>query len=113
MSNAFTVEPCEGVVMIRAGGAVIAETTAALILRESDRAPVYYLPREDAGTEFLDSSAIRTTCPHKGAATHYDLVLKSGTISDAAWSYLSPVAGAEAIAGYVAFYPDKVTVSAG
>lgn len=111
MSKIFTVEPVEGTVSIRAGGAVIAETTDAVVLKEGDYAPVYYLPRDDAGIEFLDVSETKTVCPHKGTATHFDLVVKSGSIADAAWSYETPIAGAEAIAGRIAYYADKVTVS--
>lgn len=113
MSDKFTVEPYEGTVSVRAGGAVIAETTGAVVLREGDYPPVFYLPREDAGIAFLDRSEKVTRCPHKGEATHFHLVVKSGTIEDAAWSYEDPIAAAEAIAGRIAFYTDKVTVSAG
>jgi uncharacterized protein (DUF427 family) len=60
--------------------------------------------------EFLDLSDKRTTCPHKGVATHYHIAARSGPIRDAAWSYETPIAGAEAISGYVAFYQDKATV---
>lgn len=111
MSKAFTIEPYTGTVSVRAGDAIIAETTGALILREGAYAPVYYFPREDAGMEFMDPSPKRTTCPHKGEAVHYHLALISGTIEDAAWSYEAPIVGAEGIAGRIAFYPDKVTVS--
>ncbi|MEM6623798.1 MAG: DUF427 domain-containing protein [Pseudomonadota bacterium] len=107
---AFTIEPVHGTVVARADGMVVSETSAAVVLREGDYDPVYYFPRDDAGMEFLDRSAKVTNCPHKGQATHFDMSLASGTISNAAWSYETPVAGAEAIAGRIAFYPDKVTV---
>ncbi len=112
MSEKFTITPAAGVHVMRAGGAVIAETSRALILHEVGLEPVVYFPREDAGMEFLDPSDTRTTCPHKGEATHYHIAAKSGPIRDAAWSYETPVAGAEAIAGYVAFYDEKATVEA-
>ena len=64
------------------------------------------------GMEFLDPSDTRTTCPHKGEATHYHIAANSGPIRDAAWSYETPVAGAEAIAGFVAFYGEKATIEA-
>lgn len=110
MSEKFTIAPARGVYAARAGGAVFAETSRALVLTEQGHDPVVYFPREDAGMEFLDPSDTRTTCPHKGVATHYHMAAKSGRIPDVAWSYETPVPGAEAIAGYVAFYPDKVTV---
>ena len=112
MSEKFTIAPATGVHVVRAGGAVIAETSRALILREAGYDPVVYFPREDAGMEFLDPSDTRTTCPHKGEAAHYHIAAKSGPIRDAAWSYEAPVAGAGAIAGYVAFHGEKATVEA-
>jgi uncharacterized protein (DUF427 family) len=112
MSEKFTITPATGVYVVRAGGAVIAETSRALILREAGCEPVAYFPREDAGMEFLDPSDTRTTCPHKGEATHYHIAAKSGPITDAAWSYEAPLAGAGAIAGYLAFYGEKATVEA-
>jgi uncharacterized protein (DUF427 family) len=112
MSEKFTITPAAGVYVVRAGGAIIAETSRALILHEEGYEPVVYFPREDGGIEFLDPSDKRTICPHKGEATHYHFAAKSGPISDAAWSYETPLAGAEAIAGYLAFYDDKATVEA-
>ncbi len=112
MSEKFTVAPATGVYVVRAGGAVIAETSRALLLHEAGCDPVVYFPREDAGMEFLDPSDTRTTCPHKGEAIHYHIAAKSGPIKDAAWSYETPLAEAAAIAGYVAFYGDKATVEA-
>ena len=110
MSEKFTITPAEGTIVIRAGGAVVAESTKALVLSETGYDPVYYLPRADAGMEFLERSATRTRCPHKGEATHYDFIAKSGPIRDAAWSYEDPLPGAEAIKGHLAFYADKVTI---
>ena len=112
MSEQFTIAPATGVHVVRAGGAIIAETTRALILREEGHEPVVYFPREDGGMEFLDPSDKRTTCPHKGEASHYHIAAKSGLIRDAAWSYEAPMAGAESIAGYLAFYGEKATVEA-
>ncbi len=86
MSEKFTITPATGVHVVRAGGAVIAETSRALIMHEAGFEPVVYFPREDAGMEFLDPSDTRTTCPHKGEATHYHIAAKSGPIRDAAWS---------------------------
>ena len=112
MSEKFTIAPAAGVHVVRVDGAVIAETSNALIMHEVGLEPVVYFPRADAGMEFLDPSDTRTTCPHKGEATHYHIAAKSGPIRDAAWSYEAPLAGAGAIAGYLAFYGEKATVEA-
>ena len=110
MSDRFTTEPATGTVVVRAGGAVVAESQNALLLRENGYEPVYYLPRGDAGMEFLERSDTQTHCPHKGDATYYNFIAKSGPIADAAWSYEDPLAGAEAIRNHLAFFRDKVTI---
>ncbi len=107
---AFTIEPAAGVYVVRAGGAVIAETSNALILREGGHEPVIYLPRDDIGMAFLERSEKRTRCPHKGEATYYHVIAKSGPIEDAGWSYEDPIAGAEAIRGHLAFAHERVAV---
>ncbi|MEZ5778384.1 MAG: DUF427 domain-containing protein [Paracoccaceae bacterium] len=101
-----------GTWVVRAGGAVIAETTHAVELNENGHPPVIYFPRADVAMAFLDRSATSTTCPHKGEARYFTIVTKSKPITDAAWSYETPKAGLEAIAGHLAFYKDKVTIEA-
>ncbi|WP_102108266.1 DUF427 domain-containing protein [Oceaniglobus roseus] len=96
--------------VVRAGGAVIGETTRALELSEGDLAPVIYFPREDIAMAFLEKSPSSTHCPHKGDASYYSVQTKSELIRDAAWSYETPKDGAKEIAGHLAFYSNKVTV---
>lgn len=102
----------KGLYVIRAGGAVLGETVAALELSEGTLDPVVYFPRADAGEMFLEPSVAVTHCPHKGDATHFHIAAKSGLIRDAAWSYETPLEAVSEIAGYVAFYPGKATVEA-
>ncbi len=106
----ITIVPANGTVVVRAAGAVVAESNRALVLTEGDKPPVYYLPREDAGIEFMDRSDKVTTCPWKGDASHFNLVTKSGQIVDAAWSYENPLPGLTKIQGHLGFYKDKVTI---
>jgi uncharacterized protein (DUF427 family) len=105
----IVVRRAPGTWVVRAGGAVIAETRAALELFEGDMPPVVYFPREDA-LAFLDPSDLVTTCPRKGEARHYHIAAKSGRIENAAWSYEAPKEAAKGVAGYIAFYPEKATV---
>ena len=106
----ITISPAEGTWVVRAGGAVIGESTRALELREGSYDPVIYFPREDVAMAFLDPSDRTTTCPHKGEASYFTIVTKSTTLTDAVWSYENPKEGVEAIAGHLAFYPDRIAV---
>lgn len=110
MPDTITVTPAEGTWVVRAGGAVIGESTRALELREEGHDPVIYVPREDVAMEFLESSAKVTRCPHKGDAGYYSIVTKSATLPDVVWTYLEPRGEVPQIAGHLAFDPVEVTV---
>lgn len=104
------IHAAEGTWVVRAGGAVIGESAKALELLEDDYPAVIYFPREDLGMAFLDASDTTSVCPHKGTASYFDIVTKSGPIRDAAWTYETPKPEAERIAGHIAFYPSKATI---
>ncbi|MGH1354256.1 MAG: DUF427 domain-containing protein [Thalassovita sp.] len=104
MGNDMTIRNAEGTWVVRAGGAVLGETSKALELNEEGLASVIYFPRGDIAMAFLDKTSKVTHCPKKGDATHYSIVTKSTTLKDAAWSYEAPFEAAEQINGYLAFY---------
>lgn len=106
----ITIKPAIGKQIVLAGGAVIAESANALELSEGDYPPVIYFPRDDVAMVFLDASEQRSTCPYKGEATYYSIAVKSGTIENAVWSYEKPIDAVSEIAGYLAFYSDRVKV---
>ncbi len=111
MSEHIKIVPAEGHWVVRAGGAVLGESSNALYLTEEGYTPVIYFPKSDVAMEFLDVSEKLTTCPHKGEATHYSIVTKSTVLQDAAWSYDTPHEQVAQIADHIAFYSrDDVTV---
>ncbi len=110
MSVSITIRPVPGKYIVRARGAIIGETDRALELVEGSRPPVLYVPREDVAMALLDPSERNSTCPLKGKASYYSVTTPEARLEDAVWSYENPVAGAEAIAGHLAFYDDKVRV---
>ncbi len=110
MADHITIRPANGTWVVRAGGAVLGETTRALELTENGYNAVIYFPRDDIAMTFLDPSDRTTTCPHKGVATYYSIVTKNGTIADAVWSYEAPHDAVAEIAGHLAFYTDKVAI---
>ena len=110
MADHITIRPADGDWVIRADGAVLGETSRALEFVEGQYPPVIYFPREDLAMAFMDRSQTTSSSPDIGEASYYSIVGESSTIKDAAWSYETPNAGVEAIAGYLAFYPNKVAV---
>lgn len=104
MSDHIEIQPAGGTWVVRAGGAVLGESSAALRLSEGGHEPVIYFPKSDIAMEFLDETETSTTCPHKGAASYYSIVTKSTVLKDAAWSYDAPLDGVAEIADHIAFY---------
>jgi len=110
MAQNIRIRAAGGTYSIRAGGAVIGETSDAVELIEGDHAPVLYIPRSDLAMALLEKSDSHTHDPHKGDATYYSVQTKSQLIRDAAWSYETPRAEAAGIAGYLSFNSPLVAV---
>lgn len=110
MADHITIRKATGKWVVRAGGAIIGESSDALELVEGSAPPVIYFPREDIGMAFLEKTDSSTRCPHKGTATYYSVSTAAGDISDAAWSYEAPTEGVAQIKDHLAFYGEKVTV---
>jgi len=95
-------------VRVLLGGAIVAETDAALRLEENRYPPVFYIPRADVAMDLLDPSPKRTRCPYKGDTVYFTVTAHGIEARDAAWSYEAPFEAVAQIAGYVAFERGKV-----
>jgi uncharacterized protein (DUF427 family) len=93
-------------VRIEVDGAVVAETTRARLVVETNLPLRFYLPREDVRGELHPGSRGSTYCPYKGRASYWSL----GGHEDVAWSYEQPLPDAVAITGLVAFWDERVDV---
>ena len=85
---------------------------SSTVLAEADSADyatvegnVYFPPSSlKISQSQLESSKTHTSCPWKGVASYYNLVLDDGTkVKDAAWYYPEPKSGAANIKDYLAF----------
>ena len=110
MSDEIRIEPAEGVWVVRAAGAVIAETRAALGLVAGPAEPVIYFPPGDVAMMFLDPSGRSEDLPNRGATAFFHISAPGEHIADAGWSHSAPAAGLSALAGYVAFDATRVAV---
>ncbi len=79
-----------------------------LVLAESDNTIVvegnHYFPPDSVNWEYFQKSDTHTTCPWKGEASYYNIVINEGVESDAAWYYPEPKEAAIQIKNHVAFY---------
>ena len=97
-------------VRVSAGNVVIADTTYALTLKEASYPAVQYVPRKDTNMALLTRTDRVTHCPYKGDANYFSIFADGNTIENSIWTYETPFPAMAEIAGYLAFYPDKVTV---
>ena len=97
------IRKADGTWVVRAGGAVLAESKNALELSEPGYGDVIYFPRDDIAMAFLDRTDHSTHCPHKGDASYYSIVTKSQTLQNTAWSYEDPKDGVARIKDHIAF----------
>jgi uncharacterized protein (DUF427 family) len=104
----ITIEPAPKRVRIIFNGEVIAESTHALILRETSLRPVHYIPRADADMRFFTRTTRATHCPYKGDAAYYSLSVGGRTSENAVWTYETPFPEVAAIKEHLAFYPSRV-----
>jgi uncharacterized protein (DUF427 family) len=108
----ITIEPTGGRVQVRVNGELVADTTAALVLQEATLPAVQYIPLADVAQDRLTRTDTSTYCPFKGDASYYSVTTSAGdTVADAIWFYEEPYPAVAAIAGHVAFYPNKAEIS--
>lgn len=78
------------------------------VLAQSDDTVVvegnHYFPAEALHMEHFRPSDRHSTCPWKGEASYYDVVVGQATNPGAAWYYPDPKPAAAEIAGRVAFW---------
>jgi uncharacterized protein (DUF427 family) len=104
----ITIEPNPARVVVSVGGRVIADTRAALTLREATYPPVQYVPRKDVDMSLLERTRHATYCPYKGDCAYYSIPLGGERSVNAAWTYETPYEAVEQIKDHLAFYPSRV-----
>lgn len=93
-------------------GEVLAETSRAVALFESNLPPRWYLPRSEVKVELEDSDTT-TYCPYKGHASYLSVKLaggETGTGKDLVWYYPDPLSDALQVADLVCFFNERVDI---
>jgi len=70
-----------------------------------------YFPKDAVASAYLRPSETHTTCPWKGVASYYDVVVDGAVNRDAAWFYPDPKPAAVAVQDRIAFWRDVVVES--
>jgi uncharacterized protein (DUF427 family) len=79
--------------------AVLAESDDTIVVEGN-----HYFPEDSIRREHFRASETHTTCPWKGEASYYDIIVGADTNPDAAWYYPQPKDAAREIADRVAFW---------
>jgi uncharacterized protein (DUF427 family) len=83
-------------------------TWEGVVLAESDDTVVvegnHYFPDSSLSREHFRPSDTHTTCPWKGVASYYDVLVDGKVNKDAAWYYPTPKDAAKSVSGRVAFW---------
>ena len=78
---------------------VLAESEDTIVIEGN-----HYFPPDSIEQEYFQKSDTHTTCPWKGEASYYHIVVGEAVEKDAAWYYPAPKEAAREIKNYVAFY---------
>jgi len=94
-------------------GTQLARSERALLVDEQNHGLVFYLPVNDIDMAKLEKIEGRVShCPYKGVATYWALA-GGDPERPVAWAYEAPYPEVSQLAGRIAFYQDRVTVSLG
>jgi uncharacterized protein (DUF427 family) len=113
----ITVTPTGHLVTVTAQGRAVASSEHTLTLQEAGYPPVHYFPPTEVNWDVLRESNTTSYCPYKGDAGYVDAVFADGdkgdptVIADVGWFYAEPYEPVAAIAGHIAFYPERVKVT--
>jgi len=93
-------------------GVEFARSERTLLIDEQNHGLVFYFPRVDVDMSKLRKIDRVSHCPYKGIASYWAMAGGGGE-EPVAWSYETPYPEVSQIAGHIAFYQDRVTVSVG
>jgi len=80
-------------------GTVIAESEETVVVEGS-----HYFPPDSVNRDYLQDSQTQTTCPWKGEASYYHVMVNGELNADAAWYYPDPKSKASHIKDHLAFW---------
>jgi len=104
----ITLAPNPARVVVTVAGQVIADTRAAVTLKEASYPPVQYIPRSDVDLSKLTRTNHATYCPYKGDAAYYSIPAGGERSVNAVWTYEDPYPDVVQIKDHLAFYPSRV-----
>jgi uncharacterized protein (DUF427 family) len=95
-------------VRVSYGGTLVADSTNALRVEETGHGPVMYIPAKDMRHDLMRKTEHNSYCPFKGTASYWTLDVGGNSSENAIWGYETPYDEMTGLAGYYAFYDNRV-----
>lgn len=102
--------PCRGVARVRVGDTLLAESTRALRLIETDHVERLYFPRDDVRVDLLETNDHHTICPFKGQASYWSSKKTDPAVEDLFWGYPDPFEEVAGIKDHLGVYHERASV---
>ena len=100
--------PCGLVARAWLGDMLVAESTRALRVEETDHKHVLYFPLDDVRLDLMHPTDHHSICPFKGEASYWSVDAPDG--ENVLWAYPDPFAEVAGLVGHGAFYDDRARV---
>jgi uncharacterized protein (DUF427 family)/acyl-CoA thioesterase len=102
--------PIVGTARVSHAGLVLAESTSAIRVIETDHVERLYIPEADVRLDLLSANENHTVCPFKGEADYWSLTASDPIVEDVFWTYRTPFEEVAGISGHLGVYHEKVDV---
>jgi uncharacterized protein (DUF427 family)/acyl-CoA thioesterase len=89
---------------------LLAESTSALRVLETDHVERVYFPEADVRFDLFAANDHHSVCPFKGEADYWSLIATDPGVEDAVWTYPTPLDEVAGLKGHVGFYHERVRV---
>jgi uncharacterized protein (DUF427 family) len=107
--HSLTITPWPQRVQALHHGHLVADSPAAVLVREDGQADTFYFPKEDVEMEHLAKTDLVTQSP-LGTATYFTFSRDGKIWENGVWCYAEPAKGYEDLQGLVAFRPDIIEI---
>ncbi|VAW05152.1 hypothetical protein MNBD_ACTINO02-2153 [hydrothermal vent metagenome] len=97
-------------IRVEIDGVTVADSNMPRVLLETRLPRRFYLPQTDVRMDLLTPSDLHTECPYKGIASYWNVTIDGTVHENVVWGYPFPTLESATIAGYVAFWDEKLDV---
>jgi uncharacterized protein (DUF427 family)/acyl-CoA thioesterase len=102
--------PFDGIARAWHGDLLLAESTAALRVLETNHVDRLYFPEADVRLELMTATDHHSICPFKGEADYWTLSATDPELENLVWAYRTPFDEVGGLKGYLGFYHERVRV---